>query len=242
MSTRVGFGGASAKADVCCSKVEAPSSSQRRHGRCPPCHGTSFTRVRANDRESSLVSFIRLPQAVSLTRPHLADTKTIVALHRPGLSPPDDYKPEGWIYIGSHNLYVDSRLRLRSLRGEADPAFIAHSTPSAWGNLQCPASRGPGIAMANYEMGVILPIRGATMAEVEAKATALATYRRPLVPVRRLSHGLRGPPFTDSSCSTRRTTCLGCPKCTSKGPLQPSPNTCCLLAFLAPSRSWSYRE
>lgn len=36
---------------------------------------------------------------------------------------------------------------------------------------------------ANWEMGVVIAIRGETGAEVEAKATALASFRRPLVPV-----------------------------------------------------------
>lgn len=59
------------------------------------------------------------------------------------------------------------------------------STPSAWGTLQYGPSSGPGILIPNYELGVIIPIRGDSMEDVERQATALASFRRPLVKVRR---------------------------------------------------------
>lgn len=68
-------------------------------------------------------------------------------------------------------------------RRSAHPAIIPYSTPAAWGHLQSTEDRGLGIAISNFELGVILPIRGGTMNEVEEKASALASYRRPLVPV-----------------------------------------------------------
>ncbi|KAK4694189.1 tyrosyl-DNA phosphodiesterase 1, partial [Phenoliferia sp. Uapishka_3] len=88
----------------------------------------------------------------------VAHTKTIIAIHKPGMKPPADYKPEGWIYVGSHNF-----------------------SSAAWGTLQN-TKYGPGISIPNYEMGVVLPIRGDTMAEVERKASEMASFRRPCVP------------------------------------------------------------
>ncbi|KAG0662233.1 hypothetical protein C6P46_003419 [Rhodotorula mucilaginosa] len=64
---------------------------------------------------------------------------------------------EGWMYLGSHNF-----------------------TPAAWGRLENSAS-GPQLKITNYELGVVLPIRAKSAEELQTKADALVTYRRPLV-------------------------------------------------------------
>ncbi|SCZ92352.1 BZ3500_MvSof-1268-A1-R1_Chr5-2g07801 [Microbotryum saponariae] len=94
-----------------------------------------------------------------------AHTKTMVALRKPprGASAapcPPSYKHEGYIYVGSHNF-----------------------GPSAWGQLEHSSdTKEPQLKCNNYELGVLVPIRGDSDAELEAKASEIATYRRPLVP------------------------------------------------------------
>ncbi|GAA6030025.1 hypothetical protein JCM8097_009220 [Rhodosporidiobolus ruineniae] len=93
-----------------------------------------------------------------------AHTKIILALHKPSpLAAPAASSPppvhEGWMYVGSHNF-----------------------TSSAWGNLQNGALNGPEISINNYELGVVLPIRASSAADLERKATEMVTYKRPLVP------------------------------------------------------------
>ncbi|GAA6064373.1 hypothetical protein JCM10212_000482, partial [Sporobolomyces blumeae] len=86
----------------------------------------------------------------------------VLAKHIPGpldqSTTADPPVHEGYIYIGSHNL-----------------------TPSAWGALQ-KGSEGPQLAVNNYELGVIVPIRARSDEDFEEKANALVTYKRPLVP------------------------------------------------------------
>ncbi|GAA5851039.1 hypothetical protein JCM3766R1_004158 [Sporobolomyces carnicolor] len=101
----------------------------------------------------------------------VAHTKMILATHKinglgsndaAGRSPKggedeDEEKYEGWVYVGSHNL-----------------------TPSAWGNLQ-DGQNGKQLAMNNYELGVVVPIRMTTKEEFEREANDVVTYKRPLV-------------------------------------------------------------
>ncbi|KAK4701380.1 hypothetical protein P7C70_g4853, partial [Phenoliferia sp. Uapishka_3] len=82
----------------------------------------------------------------------IAHTKMIIAIQQGG------DEPKGFAYIGSHNLNT-----------------------AAWGTLQN-TKYGPGISIPNYEMGVIIPIRGETMAEVQRKASELASFHLPSVP------------------------------------------------------------
>ncbi|GAA5979112.1 hypothetical protein JCM10908_002808 [Rhodotorula pacifica] len=84
-----------------------------------------------------------------------AHTKIILALHKYSTGVPPAH--EGWMYLGSHNF-----------------------TPAAWGRLQN-SSGGPEIKISNYELGVVLPIRATSAEDLQAKADALVTYRRPLV-------------------------------------------------------------
>ncbi|GAA5974109.1 hypothetical protein JCM11641_003440 [Rhodosporidiobolus odoratus] len=86
-----------------------------------------------------------------------AHTKIILALHKYKDPFSPTAKHEGWTYLGSHNF-----------------------TPSAWGSLQS-GMGGPQIALNNYEMGVILPIRANSAEDLERQATELVTYNRPLV-------------------------------------------------------------
>ncbi|GAA6054986.1 hypothetical protein JCM3770_000479 [Rhodotorula araucariae] len=85
-----------------------------------------------------------------------AHTKIILALHKFPASSPAPAKHEGWMYIGSHNF-----------------------TSAAWGKLEN-GSNGPTLAISNYELGVVLPIRAESADELEKKATEMVTYRRPL--------------------------------------------------------------
>ncbi|SCV72437.1 BQ2448_3974 [Microbotryum intermedium] len=90
-----------------------------------------------------------------------AHTKTMVALRKPlrGKPCPASFKYEGYIYVGSHNF-----------------------GPSAWGVLQHSSSGNePQLKCNNYELGVLVPIRADSADELEAKASEMATYRRPLV-------------------------------------------------------------
>ncbi|KAL8292618.1 hypothetical protein RQP46_001230 [Phenoliferia psychrophenolica] len=88
----------------------------------------------------------------------VSHTKCIVAIHRPGPIPHPGYTPEGWFYTGSHNF-----------------------TPAAWGELQS-GTYDPALKVLNHELGVLIPIRAKTLAEVERKMDVLASYKRPLVP------------------------------------------------------------
>ncbi|KAM0749822.1 phospholipase D/nuclease [Meredithblackwellia eburnea MCA 4105] len=88
----------------------------------------------------------------------IAHTKTIVAIKRPGKSDDPNYRPEAWIYVGSHNF-----------------------TKSAWGEMiWSHTGRGPGITIGNYEMGCLIPVRGKTIEEVERKVNEMVTFKRPL--------------------------------------------------------------
>ncbi|KAI5478523.1 tyrosyl-DNA phosphodiesterase 1 [Pseudohyphozyma bogoriensis] len=98
-------------------------------------------------------------QGISKRQGVIAHTKHIVALHKPGPNPPADFKHEGWIYTGSHNF-----------------------TTAAWGSLSQQVGQQARLQLANWEMGCIIKIEGATEAEVERKASELATYVRPLRP------------------------------------------------------------
>lgn len=84
-----------------------------------------------------------------------AHTKIILGLHKYSSGEPSAH--EGWMYLGSHNF-----------------------TPAAWGRLEISA-RGPQLKVTNYELGVVLPIRARSAKQLQAKADALVTYRRPLV-------------------------------------------------------------
>ncbi|GAA5873327.1 hypothetical protein JCM3774_005942 [Rhodotorula dairenensis] len=84
-----------------------------------------------------------------------AHTKIILGMHKYASGAPAAY--EGWMYLGSHNF-----------------------TPAAWGRLQN-GSNGPELKITNYELGVVLPIRAQSAEELQKKADALVTYRRPLV-------------------------------------------------------------
>ncbi|KAL8279939.1 hypothetical protein RQP46_007789 [Phenoliferia psychrophenolica] len=99
-----------------------------------------------------------LHQGRSKRKGVIAHTKTIIAIHRPDATSPPGSKSEGYIYVGSHNF-----------------------TPSAWGTLMYTTS-GPGITIPNYEMGVIVPLKGDTIAEIEKDATERASFQRPLHP------------------------------------------------------------
>ncbi|POY73521.1 hypothetical protein BMF94_3458 [Rhodotorula taiwanensis] len=85
-----------------------------------------------------------------------AHTKLILGLHKYSSADPPAH--EGFMYIGSHNF-----------------------TPAAWGRLEN-AAGGPQLKLANWELGVLLPIRASSAEELEKKASDLVTYRRPLVP------------------------------------------------------------
>ncbi|ORY90626.1 tyrosyl-DNA phosphodiesterase-domain-containing protein [Leucosporidium creatinivorum] len=88
-----------------------------------------------------------------------AHTKTIVAIHKPKSNLGPDFKHEGFVYFGSHNF-----------------------TQAAWGRLQIASRDGePELVANNYELGVLLPIRGSSEQDVENKASELATFKRPLV-------------------------------------------------------------
>ncbi|BGP45300.1 hypothetical protein JCM10450v2_001118 [Rhodotorula kratochvilovae] len=85
-----------------------------------------------------------------------AHTKIILALHKFPANAPVPAKHEGWMYLGSHNF-----------------------TSAAWGKLEN-GSNGPTLAITNYELGVMLPIRADSAEELEKKASEMVTYRRPL--------------------------------------------------------------
>ncbi|GAA5850773.1 hypothetical protein JCM8547_009086 [Rhodosporidiobolus lusitaniae] len=87
-----------------------------------------------------------------------AHTKIIVALHKFKENSSAPAKHEGWFYLGSHNF-----------------------TPSAWGQPQN-GQNGPRIAINNYELGIVLPIRASSAEDLEKKASEMATFNRPLVP------------------------------------------------------------
>lgn len=109
----------------------------------------------------------------------IAHTKIIVAIHKPrSLFSPSKGPCSGFIYVGSHNPFVPFLVVSSQLWLTGD----SRRTPSAWGRLQ-KGQQGPQMVNANWEMGVVLAIRGETVAEVEAKATALASFKRPSVPV-----------------------------------------------------------
>ncbi|GAA5855366.1 hypothetical protein JCM9279_001699 [Rhodotorula babjevae] len=85
-----------------------------------------------------------------------AHTKIILALQKWPAGQPEPEQHLGWMYLGSHNF-----------------------TGAAWGRLEN-GSNGPTLAINNYELGVVLPIRAKSAAELEEKASDLVTYRRPL--------------------------------------------------------------
>ncbi|GAA5898660.1 hypothetical protein JCM8208_004726 [Rhodotorula glutinis] len=85
-----------------------------------------------------------------------AHTKILLALQKWPAGQPEPEEHHGWMYLGSHNF-----------------------TSAAWGRLEN-GSNGPTLAISNYELGVVLPIRAKSAAELEQKASDLVTYRRPL--------------------------------------------------------------
>ncbi|GAA6009790.1 hypothetical protein JCM11491_000814 [Sporobolomyces phaffii] len=87
----------------------------------------------------------------------VAHTKMLLASHVVEASPSAPAVYEGYVYVGSHNL-----------------------TPSAWGSLQ-EGQQGKQLAINNYELGVILPIRATSKEDFEKQASELVTYKRPLV-------------------------------------------------------------
>lgn len=89
------------------------------------------------------------------------------------------FKHEGWIYIGSHNLYVLNLLSHPLLYSTYDNIF--YSTAGAWGYLQNSPSGGPQLKIPNHEMGVILPIKAKSANELERWVDKMVTYKRPLV-------------------------------------------------------------
>ncbi|GAA5936937.1 hypothetical protein JCM3775_002749 [Rhodotorula graminis] len=85
-----------------------------------------------------------------------AHTKILLGLQKWPAGAPEPKEHGGWMYLGSHNF-----------------------TSAAWGRLEN-GSSGPTLAINNYELGVVLPIRAKSAAELEQKASDLVTFRRPL--------------------------------------------------------------
>ena len=66
------------------------------------------------------------------------------------IAPP---RATGWMYMGSHNW-----------------------TPSAWGNCSIKKDGTPTINTANYELGIVFPLRSS---DPQKEADKLATWKRP---------------------------------------------------------------
>ncbi|BGP53198.1 hypothetical protein JCM8202v2_000757 [Rhodotorula sphaerocarpa] len=93
---------------------------------------------------------------IKILFPTESEILEVLGIHKYTSSPAPAH--EGFIYLGSHNF-----------------------TGAAWGQLQISKADGPQLVLKNWELGVVLPIRASSAEELEAKASDLVSYRRPVV-------------------------------------------------------------
>lgn len=108
----------------------------------------------------------------------LAASQSILILH----ATPFDGPAEGFLYLGSHNMYSSSILNLiqRSF------LRIAYRTIAAWGTVERASTLFDREAIRTKpnqaELGILFRLKGTTLAEIELDAARYLPYDRPVTP------------------------------------------------------------